>query len=713
MSYCLIRSFGVSLALTLAAYAPGDPPAADQNPQKASFITERVEGPAWFPAEVERVLPSGLNVRYSYHFDRNALGAACLVGDNLLAISDSGNLLRFDHKTLQLSKERPLPAAATCLAEVPGSGAVLGLADGRVCRVDPTSLDLTELARLPLPAAWVGSASGPGRNARTTLAVVEAFTPVDAPNARLLAYRLGDRGSQPSTFPITPHGMGGVRSYHLDRTGQLWIGYDAGEWSGHVTSVPLLLNRPSAMGVRRPEYSLEGVHGFLELNDGQVWAYGGTVHEGVYRGYVARIDRGRAERLGESAREKDEGPDRAPKRPRFPITHMVADPGGDGLLVFSFWDLFRVDRGLKNWQHLGLLDLRYNVGRPDAVGSYPAVRRVFAAGKDPAEVLATTARDGLLRLRGGKATLHRVGNQVGERFLDTSLPAVGGTVVSSSEQWREHDWQYSKGRWHAVPLAPSVRLASSERWYEHRAILDPMGRLVTISRTNSAHGKVVVQRWEAGKPKLVAEPAAVTQDFDTDNVFITPDGSYWCAGRNNLFRLENGRWTAVGEAPDEFLRGLRLVGDGPPWMVAARDALYRLDPGGPMSRPKLTAVTIQPEGGPVRDALAWERDRLLLATDTGLHVYQPSTGQFEKPPFPSPGAFVHALCRDGKGRTWLAGDGLWLVDTKNRLHSLEALPLPFDAVVGMARDSEHEDGAVLSLGQRGIVFLQASEPAPR
>ena len=55
--------------------------------------------------------------------------------------------------------------------------------------------------------------------------------------------------------------------------------------------------------------------------------------------------------------------------PRYPITHVLPDPAGDGLLVFAYRDLFRVDSKLTDWRHLGSIELRYRWGRPDAVGS--------------------------------------------------------------------------------------------------------------------------------------------------------------------------------------------------------------------------------------------------------------------------------------------------------------------------------------------------------
>lgn len=48
---------------------------------------------------------------------------------------------------------------------------------------------------------------------------------------------------------------------------------------------------------------------------------------------------------------------------------MLPDPHGQGLLVFAYRDLFRVDLALTRWQYLGPVAPRYTWGRPDAMAS--------------------------------------------------------------------------------------------------------------------------------------------------------------------------------------------------------------------------------------------------------------------------------------------------------------------------------------------------------
>jgi hypothetical protein len=106
----------------------------------------------------ERVeLPSGVKVRATYHFNRNALAAACLTEVGLLAVTDSGNMLRFDLKDFRLRQEVRPDAAITRLVKVEGIGVAAARTDGRVFRVDPQSLAMTEFAKLPTEPNWMAS----------------------------------------------------------------------------------------------------------------------------------------------------------------------------------------------------------------------------------------------------------------------------------------------------------------------------------------------------------------------------------------------------------------------------------------------------------------------------------------------------------------------------------------------------------------------------
>src|SRR5262245_29167811 len=75
--------------------------------------TEPVSG--WTaPTATIRLAPR-LTAHYEYHHNRNALTDVLGAGDAFLALTDSGNLLRFDQATLKLTKEWFGTTAVACL----------------------------------------------------------------------------------------------------------------------------------------------------------------------------------------------------------------------------------------------------------------------------------------------------------------------------------------------------------------------------------------------------------------------------------------------------------------------------------------------------------------------------------------------------------------------------------------------------------------------
>jgi hypothetical protein len=166
-------------------------------------------------------LGSGLTARYSwsyYNGDRNAMADAVRAGDALIALTGSGALVRFDAATLKPAREWSGPVGATCLGRGEGDTVLAGYADGRVGRIDPATLAMTELARLPGKVQWVGTIpAGAGQAAKPRLvAVVEQTRPV-----------VHDLGTG-KTFSIDPAGgrPASATAFLLDRRHRLWLGAD-------------------------------------------------------------------------------------------------------------------------------------------------------------------------------------------------------------------------------------------------------------------------------------------------------------------------------------------------------------------------------------------------------------------------------------------------------------------------------------------------------
>ena len=110
----------------------------------------------------------------------------------------------------------------------------------------------------------------------------------------------------------------------------------------------------------------------------------------------------------------------------------------------------------------------------------------------------------------------------------------------------------------------------------------------------------------------------------------------------------------------------------------------------------------------VSDAREWSAGRILLVTDGGLRIYEDSSGTFFPGPVGAPAAKLTQACRDSRGRLWVGGKGLWVLED-GRFRSLnDSLPMMgLATVAALEADPEHPGGVIVSLGSRGVVHVQA------
>jgi hypothetical protein len=698
------------------------------------------------PASGAIRLPSGAEARYEYHSDRNALRASCRRGGSLIAMTSTGNLLRFDAKTRELTRTHFEPAEVVCLGGGEEEDVLACFGDGRVCKVDPETLALTEVAKAPAITRWIGAVPGdrgaPGR----LVAVYPDWKPAppgDGGEGRDIAVVVELASGR------THELSGDVTTCLMDSRSRLWVGSDRGEWGGSCGFVDLGTGRAQAVpGIKgREEFDTEwdGVYGFVELRDGQVWAYGGTVHM-MTDAFVRRVDRGKAEPLYSAdnraefrARRRGEEPPE-PGRPQVPITHILEEPDG-GLLVFAYSDIYRTDREFRRWTRLHRLRIGYARGRPDSLGSYPSVNAVHRIEGPDGGLLCATARNGYVLVSEGRQTPYARGGQLDvhsvRRFEDTN---EGLLVVA----WNYGDspWRLRGGNWEPAPLASSDDLEPAPE--RLRLMVGPGGAVTSVSQGRMNPGPRITARWGREKLEILGRE---TSSLTPAQSFITPDGELWNADSGELRRLVDGRWVVVAALPevdpppvrkearpkdddeDVFVfrettlsigDDVRAVGEeGPPWVLRDR-GLLSLAYGPGVEEPRLGRLRVS-EGGRdlgVGDAIAWEKGEILLATGAGLRVYERATGKVRPAPVPAPGGAVSLLARDGLGRLWMAGVGLWMWDPgTGALHSFEALPMlgrpkgnPRDYDPGrinaLAADPEHADGVVVAPGRRGVVFVR-------
>ncbi len=146
-----------------------------------------------------------------------------------------------------------------------------------------------------------------------------------------------------------------------------------------------------------------------------------------------------------------------------------------------------------------------------------------------------------------------------------------------------------------------------------------------------------------------------------------------------------------------------------PWLLHCEDKLYRLTPATGDQEAAIAPVPLPAEVGIVRDALALETGQVLVTCTAGLRLFDEKSGKLSECPFVPPKGEVQALCRDGRGRIWLAGSGVWMVDAKGTVHDLSKLNRYGVAVQAIGADSTDATGVIVALDSRGVLFLCAED----
>jgi hypothetical protein len=670
-------------------------------------------------------LASGRAATCTIHFDRNSLQASIRVGNGLIALTTSGALLRFELPAIQLIRERIGTEEITCIGHGQGETILAGLSDGRVCRVEPATLDFTDVAKLPAAPAWLGFSAAAGTRRAGLVAVVREEEPVQQDGRQWLVRRsvVHDLAAR-TKVPLELE----VGAFLLDSSGRLWLGADRGEWGGWIGRVDLFngtvaeLKPPHRRGRAGRDF-WEGVYGFIETNDGRVLAFGGTSHMGMNSCFITRIDRGEPiPILGfESDRAKEVVI--GPVGPTLPITHMIEE--AEGLLVLSYSDVFRVDSQLRRWKKVATLEIDYRWGRRDAVGAYPSVCVIHPRVRQgDAYVLATIA-DGYVSLDGAKSTSRAIPGQLGASSASLIKNTSEGTLVLEGDD-RLPCWRRGSNRWEIAALAPPLEpdpddadMAAFEKrdptWDETSVLVDSAGIIYTVSGTGVSPGTRTTARRKNGKSERIGRERS---SLFPSSSFLTGDGRLWNAFYGELQRFENGRWKIVARLP-EGARGpgsLRPVNTaGPPWILLDdfQHVLWKLDHGASGDNPRLTHVELKDRDKPlqIHDAIVWSAAQLLLATSAGLKFYETSTAKFAPAALPEPPQPATTLVRDARGRLWLGGRGLWLLDAgSTSLEAFDRVPwISHRQIDDIEPDPLEPDGVIAALGSGGVAFVRAGQ----
>lgn len=657
----------------------------------------------------------GSTLKWEYHHDRNALIETLPVPDGFVSLTAAGNLLLFDETLARVRSEFLAPVPITYLADDGKGGLVAGWRDGRLTAIDPQTLQPSEFAKVAGSVLWMA------RHKNTWIVMHASSPPPEQKSPSLHITNLALK----KTFPAPSDA---ASAFLLDSKGQLWVGSDRGEWGGSVHRVDVTTGKATAVAM--PGKLANNVYGFVQLSDGRVLAHGGVMHMGLSTWFVTRVDTQPARLLAGDGDVGRRGRKDAKQtsQPRLPISHIIES--GRELLVFSFNAVFRVDPAFAAWRPEHTVDLRYAPGRPDAVGTYPALARVHALPGGNRWLLVTGG-DGNLVLESRGVQARTLPHQLGLHHQASSLQTPTGLLILSTNS-SERAWRFDDGRWSELTQAPPFRLslldtfgkavgeseADPAEWYRVRFVQSPRGDVLSFAEVSWTAGTRVVDRWDG----LRFSPLVTSHSSDhVDSYFLTPDDEVWSLNdfERSLERLADGKWQPSGKVdfvPEEKkgtwvapLWNLEFLTTGPaPWLYYAprRKALVRFTPAS-QDRPAVfetLSLTWQGQPLPVLAALVDSAKGLWLASKQGLFRYQ--DGNLERSTLVPEGEAVRSLTRDGRGRLWSMGTRLRnLPAGATVMREVNGMPVGDEDMILLGPRRDQPDSVIVGLNRRGVMFL--------
>jgi hypothetical protein len=403
-------------------------------------------------------------------------------------------------------------------------------------------------------------------------------------------------------------------------------------------------------------------------------------------------------------------------------------------------DVVAVDSGAKQWSPMGSTGLQMQVS---------SVRASGRAHLDGDRVIMGSATGGFLDISSGQAQRHMLEGQ-DSVFLPTEIrPMADGLAFYGFGG----PLLYAKGSWRAVPetVAPPRDLmgvghgeAGEREWASLVSL--PVNRTTNMIVAKAGprrwyqghmHGMkdtFVTGKWEEGSFKVLSQEDL---SLEPDDTFVTPDGQLWNVDNQGLWNFSAGKWRMVmsmpatshgggstpgGETQEGMGPGsvksavgepLRFVADvGPPWVGLPYGsftwAMARLDLNEAGGIPLIDEIPVSIDGRRVqiRDAIAYDKGRLLLATNQGLCIFDLRWGNCQALTPKGLDDQVAVILRDRSKRLWLGGRGLWQLEDETRARAVHpAIPMLAEAdIVTMA---EAPDGRLaLGLAGRGAVMVE-------
>lgn len=667
------------------------------------------------------VLGSGEKIGFAYYFNQNALKDGVAQGDALFALTDSGNLMRFDSGSLKLTGQAIVPGRGTALAAGPQGDVLVGTQEGNLYRIHPTSFDLERIASFKGRIAWIGTSNSSGdRNGRIVAVVDNSADVLPWPGEANKAYESRSlaaalrvvnpyqvailENGKTRALPFPPLSNFSFPGYFmLDSQDRLWFGSDNGEWGGQCAYMNLRTGRGHKL-----HSEMEGVLGFLRASDERILIYGGMSHMGANSGYISEIKDGEVvplvnvehndwqytdyDRLPKPIAQALKSTPHLDNMPNGPIDLLVNDEGEKGFWVVSAHELYHADEQFRQWEKIVNLGGRWEGGRRLSMGNTPTINRLLVDPDRPKSLIVIMGRDGLERVTATNVESFSFVGSLEAPVIEIWNTSLGTALLEPDDRNGGHaPWLLKDDQWRRYSLFPD-QLPSGEGavWYFAEPFGNDEDRISAFDHGNVDPGKAyLVQLDDAGVAKVLDSWDGDDSEFET-NFLTSSDGTVLKATGKELFIRRGGGWMKVGLSQLEWPTDRKSVMGGRNLVLLGRDSrsdyflatelgdIFQLQrPEGLHGEYRLIHATYPKHETPVQifDASPDQDGWVLLSTARGLLHFNLESGVSKTIQSPNPDQEIKSLCRDNQGRLWAVGDYLYLSPDEGKHWDQIKLPM--------------------------------------